>query len=236
MSKFYFFTKPDKIDPQSQQMAFGVRTSSATHDEYCVTNMFSSSSSPFAFAVTGGVVLVQEIAGSSDRVNLILKPFKAPDEIFVPIHFYVYKGVKKSSIISGDDVAPRGTSDLVDGIRDSHERRREAIIEENKNGGSLKVPPKTPPASILGIEFKGEGFEDSVNVEKVFLSFSGSQLPVVQGGGAIGEFSSPVLLHKVGRLHALKTRARGCLLTELNSVIDIYRDEIGDLIINQDVK
>ncbi len=115
MSDYYFFTEPDKLNSQSTAQEFGA----VNVNEFNVGNSFSSTSDPKAFAITNGMVLVQEITGVTDVVNLILRPLDQPDPDMPKIGYYFYQGIKKSSLIDGANVAAPANNKLTEQIWDS---------------------------------------------------------------------------------------------------------------------
>src|SRR5437870_11763058 len=100
---FHFFTDTDLLSPQDPTDAFGsVGSDGAGHDRYRLSSMQQATSDPAAYAVCGGIVCVQEIPGTSPAlVNLILKPLDRPPINFVPVRYYISKGIRKDSLFNG---------------------------------------------------------------------------------------------------------------------------------------
>ena len=74
------------------------------------------------FTICQGTVFIQPQVGSN-KVNLILKPFNQPIS-GIPIKYFVYRGLKKSDFISGDEVAPKTntSSGFINYIWDEYEK------------------------------------------------------------------------------------------------------------------
>ena len=75
MADFFFFTEHLKLNVQNATQSFGA----IDENNYRLNNMFSSTSDAKAFAMTSGNVLIQEINGDTNRVNIVLKPSEQPD-------------------------------------------------------------------------------------------------------------------------------------------------------------
>ena len=181
MSDYYFFTEPDKLNSQTAAQAFGA----LNVNEFNVGNAFTSTSDPKAFAVTDGIVLVQEIAGVTDAVNLILRPLNQPDLNFPKIGYYFYQGIKKSSLINGANVATPSSNKLTEQIWSSF----------NLQVANLPDPPSAP----LADEALGTGYKNSASgsfmttneepLTDAFFNSEGALFPVF-AGDHIGDFKS----------------------------------------------
>jgi hypothetical protein len=132
MSDLFFFTDLDLLDghgggnAQSAADAFGPQSASA----FRLNSKHRSNSAiaPKAYAAVKGYVLIHPIPNDSAHVNLILKPFAQPATNSSlgppPIRFFIYRGVKKDSlVVSGSDpevLVPGGSIDMVDKIRSTY--------------------------------------------------------------------------------------------------------------------
>lgn len=110
----HFFTDPNALSQVSGQ-AFGP----AGADEFWLTTRFSVSGAK-AFAICKGVVLVQPQTGSTDLVNLILRPYEQPITGF-NIKYFIYRGLKKSDFFITNKVLPAatGSSDFITKVNNS---------------------------------------------------------------------------------------------------------------------
>lgn len=174
MAKFHFFTDIDRLGSQSATDAFGP-VSSSPDTKFRVTSLHqpTSGSTPNAYAVCDGRLLVQD--AGNNLVNLILKPNEQPPFSFPEIKFFIYRGVQKSSLVNGNDVAPSANNDLTKSIWESQQKK-------NASAGSSD----NPPIQALGIDISGNG-----SIDEVFYRENVSyQLPLVRSGWSLGEFDS----------------------------------------------
>jgi hypothetical protein len=202
MAMFHFFTDTNLPLSQSSGDAFGPQgvDGSPPNDKYRVSSMHRAAAlNPTAYAVCNGIVCVQEISGSSPAlVNLILKPLDRPPLNFVPISYYVYKGIRKDSLFdsTGNAIAADdGTNDLRKAIWDSANKRHTSA-----------------PASALGIDlsaaFDATLYGDAAPIDNLFFRTGGAQFPAVAGGWKIGIFDKNlfglmILLDGIGWRHEL---------------------------------
>lgn len=120
LSKFvprsHFFTDPDTIT-QTETQAFGP----ASTEEFRVTSSFNiAAANANAYAICKGIALVQPQAGSTDKVNLVLRPYTQPIQ-GLNIKYFIYRGLKLSDFFSGTlvKIAGANSSDLVNSINSS---------------------------------------------------------------------------------------------------------------------
>ena len=78
MADFFFFTDLDLLNSQSSDQAFGPVISGdpiydANKDKYRLTSVHTATSTPLAYAVCKGQVLVQEDATNSALVNVVFR-------------------------------------------------------------------------------------------------------------------------------------------------------------------
>jgi hypothetical protein len=179
MSKFYFFTDADILSPQQSSQAFAATAGTVSHDEFRVTSLHTATQNPSAYAVCDGIVFIQQSKTDSNLVNLILKPTQQPPFALSKVKFFIYRGIQKTSLISGTAVAPASSNDLTASIWKS-----QAAKDKSSNTG-----PSTPPAEALGIDLS-TSLADTVAIDDVFYRVGvSSQLPVVNGGMSIGKFA-----------------------------------------------
>ena len=213
MSDFYFYTEPELLS--SQNSVFG-SDSLSPNDIYSLNNLFSASSNPKAFAITSGTILLQEVAGNSNLVNIILKPSVQPDLDLPKIAFIIYKGILKSELISGNDVAVATKNDLTASIWAS-----QTLINT-----AAATPNLIPSSNCFGIGFTASASSpfttaNTDNLDKAFFTDDTSyQLPKVNAGWTIGKFDSTKfgILIAFEQYHNTHTFA---LARELDSKISI---------------
>jgi hypothetical protein len=184
MAEFFFFTEPSKLSDQTASQAF----SAIDQDQFRVGNMFSITEDARAFAITDGLVLVQQI-GTTGRYNLILKPSEQPDLNLPKINYIIYKGIKASSIIDGNKVAASTNNDLTRVIHDN-------VVQWYAAEGTA-IPSTEPAANTsLGLEYTASNpdpdfaLQDGDRLDQVFYSSDAITLPFVFGGNYIGDFDS----------------------------------------------
>jgi len=105
MADFYFFTEPEKLDPQTSDQAFGsvLNTDPAFEtgkDKYRITDIHTGVNAP-AIAVCDGLVCVQP--DSPTTYCIILKPIYQPSFDFPFIKFFLYKGIQRSSLVNNSN-------------------------------------------------------------------------------------------------------------------------------------
>ena len=214
MADFFFFTEPLKLNTQTDTQAFGT----IDENSYRIGNMFSISSDAKAFAVTEGLVLVQQI-GTTDKYNIILKPSSQPDLNLPKINYIVYKGIKKSSIIDDSKVAASTNNALTKVI---HDNAAKWYASEE-----LPIPSSEPSVNTsLGLEYSASNpdanfaIQDSETLDTVFYSIDDITLPFVNAGDHIGDFDSSgeigilILFEKIGYRPTFKlSRELDSLLT-----------------------
>lgn len=174
MSRFFFFTDIDSLDNQAQGDAFGpVLGSTATQFRMTSIHRAVGGAVPKAYAICDALLLVQD--AGNNLVNLVLKPTEQPPFAFPKIKFFVYRGIQKSALASGDDVAPSTNNDLTKSIWESQQKK-------NTSAGTSD----SAPAKALGIDISSNG-----SIDDVFYREGVSyQLPLVGAGWSLGEFDS----------------------------------------------
>lgn len=198
MADFFFFTEPSKLNNQTAVQAFGA----IDENQFRTGNMFSATADAKAFAVTDGIVLVQQI-GTTNKYNIVLKPSQQPDLNLPKISYIIYKGIKKNSIISGNKIAAASQNDLSSVI---HAGAQQWYAAEG-----IAVPSTEPAASTsLGLEYSfgnsdpNFAIQDSDTLDTVFYSSDELTLPFVFAGNYIGDFDSSgdigvtIIFEKIG--------------------------------------
>jgi len=174
---YFFFTESDKLNVQNEK-AFGpdinITIDDINYEQYLVTSGHTATSDIKAIAVCDGQIFIQEQKYNSNLLNILFKPFEIQQFNFPKIKYFIYKGVKKESLISPDsiNVAAKETNDLTNLIWTSYSK-------VNTSG--------SPSKSILGLAVETNGLGDDVPIEDVFLSnFQNVQFWNVKGGNNIG--------------------------------------------------
>jgi hypothetical protein len=168
----YFFTDISRLSSQTTGSEFGPAgvTSSPIHDKYRVTSLHKASANTLAYAVCKSILFVQENSSNANLVNIVLKPLEQPPFNLPKVKFYIYKGVKKSSLIDGNNIAT--DTDLYDSI----------ILDY----AALNTGATTAPKEILGIT---ASVLTTDSISSVFNEANfDHQLPVVKAGDSIGMF------------------------------------------------
>lgn len=180
MADFYFFTDPDKLKVQTEQQAFGP----VDNLNYNLTNFHSSTVDAPVFACCNGRILIQFDKNFSNRLNILLKPSQCIKFGETRIKYFLYRGVKKDSLIDVSDtskIAPKTTNDLT--------KRIWEYVE------SLNISSLEPSINSLGLHYSKSGVGDSLKLdsdilEEVFLIGNQSFVsPIVSAGDLIGEFN-----------------------------------------------
>lgn len=113
-TKFDFYTEYENV-MQVAGMEFGPVTGDPTN-KFNTTHLLKaavpSPNGVDAFAVTNGVILVQQNTDDANLVNIILKPVSQGIIDSLNIKYFVYRGILKSSLLTGANVAASGTNDL----------------------------------------------------------------------------------------------------------------------------
>jgi dienelactone hydrolase len=122
----YFFTEPGSLSSTINTQYFGPVLFGPipdpndptdlfyTYDKkvFNVTTVFNLTAPAKAFACQDSMMIVQQYVDittgliNPDLVNIILKPIKGLDISFTPVKYYIYRGLLKSSFISGTAITP----------------------------------------------------------------------------------------------------------------------------------
>ena len=195
-SKFHFFTDVDLLSAQASGDEFGYITQANGKDTFQVTSLHKASSDPNVYAVCNGTVFIQDVANSGGNlVNLILSPIQQPPFAFPKIKFFIYRGIKKSSLINGNNIAPSITNDLTKSLWESQ-------TAKNSSANTNEDPPK----EALGIDLTANvsGFADTDPIDNAFYRTEVNfQLPLVKTGWTIGKFDKnnfgfEIMLESIG--------------------------------------
>lgn len=92
----HFFTDSGGFT-QSPAQSFGP----VNNSEFNLTSKFSVTTPQKAYSICKGVVLVQPQTGNSDKVNVILRPYKQPFP-GLNVKYFIYRGLKRSDFFTTD--------------------------------------------------------------------------------------------------------------------------------------
>jgi len=181
MAKIYFFTKEDTIQTtQTESMAFGPQPNQSGLEIYNLDNKFSVTTDAPAYAITKSLVLTIQDSTNPQSVTIALCPINSYT-IGFPIQFFIYRGIRKSSLIDGSGNIPLADSTWdTDNILKVIKGLQDRI--NSKNGTSFQAN-----SDSLGYNFGVQ--PDTTFIEKIFYDDTDNFHPViVEGGCQIGKF------------------------------------------------
>lgn len=185
---YFFFTEPDKLQEiQHQDNAYGP----ISENEYRLVNLYSATTSPKAFAVSGGNLLVQENSANADLVNIVLKPTEQPDLDLPKISYIIYKNILKSSIIDSQGIiADRSQNTLTKKIWESFDLQT-AAFGDNPD---VDLPDNPLPEDVLGYNYSstGTGEDLALDSDSLDLAFYNNvnTLFFITAGDYLGDFQA----------------------------------------------
>ena len=140
MAKVHFFTEYSKLPIQTAADSFGPDSNNPT-TIYNISSRFQLTSISKAFACQTGKFIVQESTMDSSLVNIILKPNEIA--ISTKVEYYVYRGILKSSLISGTHLTPysSGINNFLTRVYDQNpsETGANLIGFDNMIPGNVKI-------------------------------------------------------------------------------------------------
>lgn len=150
----HFFTEQSLLVLQTIDEAFGC-VQGYEQSQFKVTSNHNASVNPFAYAVTDGQIFFQEDVNNTSLVNIALKP---KDQHLIngyTIRFFIYRGIQKGDLVSGNNIIPNPTApddiDLLASIWKA---------QDKINNLSTPVSTDIPSQNILGLGFV-DGASDS---------------------------------------------------------------------------
>ncbi|SHH26927.1 hypothetical protein [Flavobacterium defluvii] len=193
-SQSHFFVESGGFT-QSQQQAFGPQSST----EFNLTSKFTLDTPKKAYAICKGVVLVQPQTGSTDKVNLILRPYKQPFP-GLNIKYFIYRGLQRGDFFTTDS-NPKiiqktvQTSDFINKINDDFD----AFHGNRKDAQNNPIPKPNFVAKYIGyneevtdltIPLSSFFFKESEFVEanNTFDETDDFELPMIDMGKSLGKF------------------------------------------------
>ena len=185
MKSFYFFTDTDLIANQAAGDAFGPLSAAAGNDRFQVTSTHSSTGTPNAYAICDGTVCVQRDNSNGSILHLILKPDYQPSHDFPKVKYFIYKGIKRNSLIASGLVLNTGINDLTESITENQNKINASIDKANGSSGT------NTQASKLALGIDDTTIAASSSIDDVFFRENlNYQFPKVKGGWHIGDFVS----------------------------------------------
>lgn len=97
------------LPTQSSVDTFAPESNDPTN-KFNITSRFQLAGQTKAFACQDSLMIVQQSPVDSSLVNVILKPIEGLKIPFKSVKYFVYRGLLKSSFISGTDITPQATS------------------------------------------------------------------------------------------------------------------------------
>ncbi|KOP39213.1 hypothetical protein DBB36_02200 [Flavobacterium sp. WLB] len=200
-SQSHFFVESGGFT-QSREQAFGPQSST----EFNLTSKFSLASPKKAYAICKGVVLVQPQTGSTDKVNLILRPYKQPFP-GLNIKYFIYRGLQRSDFFtagSNPKIIQKTdqTSDFINNINDDfgafNDNRKDSqgnpIQKPDftaKYIGYKDNPTEENEATELAIPLSSFFFKESefVEADNTFDETDDFELPMIDIGKSLGKFA-----------------------------------------------
>ncbi len=198
MAQLHFFTDLDLLNSQNPLDGFGPLN--GTSDTFFrLTSLHTASADPNAYAVVGGQVLVQSSSASASLVNIILRPSEQTLARFSSVKYYIYRGIKKSSLIQlvngAEQLLPADPNDPDSLISLIHRSQQEYNQSYDKEQGNAEgTTTDQPSINALGIHYS-PGYpaarSDSSYLDDLFLDReSPYELLHVPAGTKLGKFAA----------------------------------------------
>ncbi|MBS7253510.1 hypothetical protein [Flavobacterium branchiicola] len=205
----HFFIESGGFPQQQPDQGFGPKSETV----FNLTSRFTLGNEPKkAFSICKGVVLVQPQTGSTEKVNLILRPYKQPFP-GLNIKYFVYRGLKRSDFFTTADEPliikkTSSTSDFITKINDDFEAFYEGKKEPdevtpisipfkaefigyeepkaNLNPNDLAQLLSTPLSDFFFKESKFETKDNTLEEKHLF------ELPLIDSGKTLGNFAQGI--------------------------------------------
>ena len=201
--KSHFFLE-DGVFTQVASQRFGAISA----DKFNTTSSITLNSSKKVYSICQGTVLIVPQTGSTDKVNLVLKPFKQPIAS-IPIKYFIYRGLKKNDFVTADNKIAGSASSGTEFAQ--HIWTEFNQFYDTDNGG-------TAPdflSRYIGYDDLGTIHANSTLIDSIYYK-------VTQYNDLDQTEESPETAYE------LPTIPRGLVLSEINS-----GDEIGiDIVLN----
>ncbi len=105
----HFFIEHTQLPTQASADTFAPDSNDPTN-KFNITSRFQLAAQAKAFACQDSLMLVQQSSVDSSLVNVVLKPIKGLKIPFRSVKYFVYRGLLKSSFISGSAITPQATT------------------------------------------------------------------------------------------------------------------------------
>ena len=142
--------------------SFGPQSS----DIFRITTKFAVTGNPKAFACMTGQMVVQNDATTATKVNVFLKPlFPLSVPSLNPVKYFVYRGLDKSSFLSGTNIIPdnqTANSSFINKLWTNHDLFK-------TNSGNPTAPDPSP--EVFGYD---TSLADSVLIDRIFAGEEGN--------------------------------------------------------------
>lgn len=164
--------------------------------KFRLTSKFTITESKKAFSICKGVVLIQPQTGNSNKVNLILRPYKQPFP-GLNIKYFIYRGLKKSDFFTTATepliIATNGTStsDFINKINTDF-----SDFNKDQKDANGNLPPFTAkyigynPSVDDDVALSSFFFKESefVDANGTFEESDAFELPLIDAGKSLGNF------------------------------------------------
>lgn len=222
---FHTFTDWDQLPAQDPLKKYG----SIDDTHYRVKSTFTgkvNASAPLkAFAVCDGHAFIQEIVAKPNLVNLILKPKDQPVADYIPVKFFVYRGLKKSLFLDGSGAVLADNQSANTDLLNRMWQVRNASNLEQQELAALNSTTFTDLLLVrpdLGLnELADSPLAGTTSIDEIFDTYT---FQPVQEGWYIGEFDSTedygfeIMLDSATYKHTLAD------VRELDHVIELTYD------------
>ncbi|MCD0470485.1 hypothetical protein [Flavobacterium sp. JAS] len=171
----HFFTESGGFT-QSQAQSFGP----VNDAEFNLTSKFSVATPQKAYSICKGVVLIQPQTGNSNKVNLILRPYKQPIK-GLNVKYFIYRGLQKSDFFTAGTINSSNTGTSSDFITKIN-------ADFNAFHGDRKAQDGVTPLPIPPFTAKYIGYDESITDLSIPLSaFFFKQSEFVAAGNTFDE-------------------------------------------------
>ena len=174
MSDIYFFTDVDLLEEQTAEQgqeqakgrAFGP-VFGHEDTQYRVTSMHTAKADPNAYAVCDGWIFAQEI--DANYISIVLKPFYSNNSYTSQIKYFIYKGIKKSSLIENGFVIEsigtnKKTQSLLEYLNTSYNNYYKVRYGIN-SGSKNKITESTIG---IGLIHKDNEIKETTTLDSIF--------------------------------------------------------------------
>ncbi|EAY24167.1 S8 family serine peptidase [Microscilla marina] len=231
------FTDFSTLTAQTAAQAYGpIMGSPTTH--FNTAALFGSTQAQKAYAVTGGIAFIQEVAGTQ-KVNLVLKPDEQPIHNGVVVKYFVYRGLRRNAFLaSNGSLLPANQVSDNELLKRMWQVKNEWNQQEQERKQALS-PPQTHTTQGLVREDIGLATEAtnqlpaSESIDKVFAEHTFQ--PIVEGWSigefdVSGDFGFEVMIDYPGHTHTLAEVRALTHVVQANTLTnsEIATDTLGE--------